>query len=129
MNLFGALLELALGEGPVVVEAIPVEEAVLPRGGYEYIRQPRKKQRESHEEREDIRRLIRAALEDDVPEAKAVAKLVKPYVAPKTQRIDWRELERRSVALDTALDLYEARRLQDAIDEDDEDVAILLLAI
>lgn len=125
--LFGSLLELALGEGPVQVQAVAPEQE-QPRGGYEYIRQPRKKQRESHEEREEIRRLLQAALKDDAPEAEALIAVAEPFIStpkPNALKVDWVGMAARMDAVQAALERYEARLR--AEEEEDEDISLLLM--
>lgn len=109
-----------------------VATGLEPHGGYperDHIPRKRKKQKESHESREEIRALLRKVMGEDTPAAKAVAKAVAPYVAPSDTRperfdVDWKGLEAHMSAFNAAVKRYEAYLVE--ADEDDAEAMLLL---
>jgi hypothetical protein len=104
---------------------------VRPGGvGPEYISVKRDTRKEEHEERAEIRALLRKAFADDAPEAEALIESV-PVRAPPTAKrleVDWPSFEQEFAALEALLVAYGAHLKAKADAEDDDETFILLAA-
>ena len=117
---------------PAVGRAVGGEVAPVLKGSYgsEYIAVKRDKRKEEHEEREEIRALLRKAFADDAPEAEALIEAV-PFRAPPTAKrieVDWPSFEQEFAALEALLMAYGAHLKAKADAEDDDETFILLAA-
>jgi hypothetical protein len=122
--------------GTLYSEAEAAVAVETTRGSYgsEYISQPRKKRREEHEERADVRALLRKALSDDAPEAVELLQTAQPIIKGSSDgglKIDWSGFAKRSASLQAALDAYEAHLadVQRREDEEDDELLFLMMVI